>query len=171
MKCQEIALSGLLCALAVCALLLGGVIPGAALCGPMLAMAMLLPLREEYGLRTAGAAYVSVFLLGVLLTPNPESAWVFGGFGWYPLLQPTLNRIPFRLLRRLISLLLCNGVLAIFYVVGTRLTGVADTELNTFWMELLYLLMANWVFLLTDSLLTKLAFLWRRKLRYRLLHK
>ena len=67
MKSKQIALCGLLCALAVTLLLLGGVIPIATFCAPLLAMVILLPILEEYGPRTAAAAYGAAAILALLL--------------------------------------------------------------------------------------------------------
>ena len=49
MKSRSLALSGVLAALAVVLLCLGGVIPGAVFCAPILAMSVLLPVLEELG--------------------------------------------------------------------------------------------------------------------------
>ena len=51
---RRMALCGVLCALAASLLTLGGVIPIATFCAPVLAMAALLPVLEEYGPRAAG---------------------------------------------------------------------------------------------------------------------
>lgn len=171
MKSQEIALCGLLSALAVCALILGGVIPAAVLCGPMLAMLVLLPLREEYGVRTAGAAYAAVSILGGLLTPDPETALVFWTFGWYPLLQPSIDRVRTKALRLVFRLLACNAAIAALYWVGLHLLGLADLTVSAVWLEVLFWVWANGLFLLNDKLLHRFAALWRHKLRRRLLHK
>ena len=47
MKSREMALCGVLCALAAALLTLGGVIPAATFCAPVLAMAALLPVLPE----------------------------------------------------------------------------------------------------------------------------
>ena len=49
MRARPLALCGVLAALAVALLCLGGVIPAAMLCGPILAMVVLLPVLEELG--------------------------------------------------------------------------------------------------------------------------
>ena len=54
---RKVALCGVLCGLAVVVLLLGGLFSLAVYCAPLLAMAVLLPVLEEYGPGTAGAAY------------------------------------------------------------------------------------------------------------------
>ena len=93
MKSRRTALCGVLCALAAALLTLGGVVPAATFCAPMLAMAALLPVLEEYGSRYAAGAWVVVSLLALLLDPDPEAALVYLCFGWYPLLRPKLAKL------------------------------------------------------------------------------
>ena len=77
MKSREMALCGLLSALAVMLLTLGGAVPLATFCAPVLAMAALLPVLEEYGPRAAGTAWIAVSLLALTLDPDREAALVY----------------------------------------------------------------------------------------------
>ena len=76
MKSREMALCGVLCALAAALLTLGGVIPAATFCAPVLAMAALLPVLEEAGPWAAGTAWMAVSLLALALDPDREAALV-----------------------------------------------------------------------------------------------
>ena len=67
MKSREMALCGVLCALAAALLTLGGVIPAATFCAPVLAMAALLPVLEEAGPWAAGTAWMAVSRLALAL--------------------------------------------------------------------------------------------------------
>ena len=82
---RKIALCGVSCALAVTLLLLGGILPLATFCAPMLAMTVLLPVRQECGTRMASAAYGAAAILALLLVADREAALIFVFFGWYPL--------------------------------------------------------------------------------------
>ena len=168
MKSKQIALCGLLCALAVTLLLLGGVIPIATFCAPLLAMVILLPILEEYGPRTAAAAYGAAAILALLLVPDRETALVFAAFGWYPLLRPRLGHIHSRPVRLLVKLAVCNTIIAVLYGLILRLMGLtADLLDASHWMNLLLLLLANVTFLVMDRALERLTILWHRKLRKR----
>ena len=168
MKSKQIALCGLLCALAVILLLLGGVLGIGMFAGPILAMAVLLPILEEYGPKTAAAAYGAAAILALLLVPDRETALVFAFFGWYPLLRPRLDRIPSRLVRLLVKLAVCNGIIAVLYGLVLRLMGLtADLLDASRWMNLLLLLLANVTFLVMDRALERLTVLWHCKLRKR----
>ena len=168
MKSKQIALCGLLCALAVTMLLLGGMLGIGMFAGPILAMAVLLPILEEYGTKTAAVAYGAAAILAVLLVPDRETALVFVAFGWYPLLRPRLVGIYSRPVRFLVKLAVCNVIIAVLYGLVLRLMGLtADLLDASRWMNLLLLLIANVTFLMMDRALERLAVLWHRNLRKR----
>ncbi len=168
MKSRKIALCGVLSALAVVILLLGGAIGIGTFAAPVLAMAVLLPVLEEYGPRAAATAFCAVSLLALLLVPDRELALVYIGFGWYPILRPHVARIPSRLLRLAVRLAVCNGVIAALYGLLLRLLGLtADLMEASRLLNAALLVMGNLVFLLLDLVLARLTNLWRRKLRRR----
>lgn len=166
MKSKQIALCGLLCALAVTFLLLGGILGIGTFAGSILAMAVLLPILEEYGAKTAAAAYGAAAILALLLVPDRETALVFVAFGWYPLLRPRLDRVPSKPVRLLIKLAVCTGIIAVLYGLVLRLMGLtADLLDASRWMNILLLVLANVTFLVMDRALERLTVLWRCKLR------
>ena len=168
MKSRKIALCGVLSALAVVVLLLGGTIGIGTFAAPVLAMAVLLPVLEEYGARAAATAFCAVSLLALLLVPDRELALVYIGFGWYPILRPHVVRIPSRLLRLAVRLAVCNGVIAALYGLLLRLLGLtADLMEASRLMNAALLVMGNLVFLLLDPVLARLTDLWRSRLRKR----
>ena len=167
MKSRQMALCGLLTALAVVCMVLAGAMGIGTYLGPMLAMAVLLPLLEEYGVKTA-AAYVAAALLGLLLAPDLELSLVYIAFGWYPLLRPRLNRLPSRPVRLAVKVLLAGGGELILYGVVLRLLGVsADLMDAAPIFNLLLFVLGVLAFLLLDLALGRLSILWRRKLRKR----
>ncbi|MBR5501722.1 MAG: hypothetical protein IKV55_01680 [Oscillospiraceae bacterium] len=86
------ALGGLLSALALCFLFLGGVLPFANLLGPVCAAVCVLFFHAEFGTKPAAAMYGCVSLLCLLLASDMESALLFAGFlGWYPLFRAWLH--------------------------------------------------------------------------------
>ena len=164
---RKIALCGVSCALAVTLLLLGGILPLATFCAPMLAMAVLLPVRQECGTRMASAAYGAAAVLALLLVADREAALIFVFFGWYPLLQPKILSLPSRLLRLVCKLLFCNLAIALAYGILLFLFQLSDLAGETPLMTALLVVLGNVVFLLLDRLLCRLAVLWQRKLRRR----
>ena len=171
MKSRQIALCGLLTALAVVIMMFGGAIGVGTFAGPVLAMVVLLPVLEEYGPRMAAAVYVAAALLGLLLVPELELALVYAAFGWYPLLRPRITCIASPFLRLALRLLICNGIIALLYGLLLRILGLTSDLLAAAWlMNLLLLALANIVFLLLDTVLVRMSYLWRHKLRKRLIH-
>ena len=166
---RKIALCGVLCALAVVILLLGGLLAVAIYCAPLLAMAVLLPVLEEYGPKAAAITYAAAAILGLLLVPETELAMVYAAFGWYPILRPRLDRLlPSRPLRMLVKLALSTAVILLLYGVLLRLLGMtADLLGASSLFNLTLLVMGDVIFLLTDRALERLAVLWHRNLRKR----
>lgn len=165
LKSRQMALCGVLCALAAVVLLLGGILPLATFCAPMLAMVVLLPILSECGTRMAAAAYGAVALLVLLLAPDREMALIFVFFGWYPLLQPKLLRLPSRLLRLACKLLFCNGSIALAYGLLLWVFQLGDLAESTPLLNALLVVCGNVTFLLLDRVLVRLTVLWQRKLR------
>ena len=166
MKSREIALCGMMNALAVVLLSLGGMVPMATYCAPLLAMAVLLPVQEEYGKKMALTAWVSVSLLALMLTPDRETALVYVFFGWYPVARPRIAALPSRPVRLAVKLLIASGVILLLYGAVLRLMGLtADLLEGTFLLNAALLVMGNGVFLLLDKALDRLTVLWHRKWR------
>lgn len=166
MKSRQIALCGLLCGLAVAVMVLSGTMGIGTFLGPMLAMAVLLPVLEEYGARTAAAAYIASAVLGLLLVPEPELAMVYAAFGWYPLLRPHLDRISSRLLRLAVKAALCAAVILLLYGVLLRIFGMtADLLAAAPVVNFLLLCLGMITFLIMDLALARLTLLWRHRFR------
>lgn len=167
MTSRRMALCGVLCALAAVILTLGGVVPVATFCAPMLAMAALLPVLEEYGSRYAAAAWLAVSILALLLDPDREAALVYLCFGWYPVLRPKLAGLPSRAVRTAARAAICTAVCLLLYGVLWRLLGLPrDSDVSGIFGAVL-LVLANGTFLLLDRALERLTLLWHRRLRRR----
>ena len=168
MKSREIALCGMLNALAVVLMNLGSLVPLATFCTPLLAMLVLLPVLEEYGARMGWAAWVSVSILSLLLVTDRETALVYVFFGWYPMVRPKVAAIKSKVLRFGVKLLICNGLIFTLYGLVLRLMGLtADLLDSTRLMNALLLVLGNLVFFLTDLVLQRMTLVWTVKLRKR----
>ena len=166
---RRVALCGLLTALAVVLMVVSGAVGVGTFVGPVLAMAALLPVREEFGARTALTAYAAAALLGFWLVPDRELALIYAAFGWYPVLQPVLLRVGARLLRAVLQVVLCTAILLVLSGVLLRLLGIPTGVEGSRWFALILLAMGNVIFLLTDLVLLRLKRLWHAKLRRRFL--
>ena len=157
-EARAIALGGVMAALAMVIMCLGGLIPVATFVCPMICMMILRLICRLCGSRIAWAWYGVVAILSLLLGPDKEAAAVFMFLGYYPILKPWVDG---RKLPWLWKLLLFNAAIGIMYAVLIRLFGMA--ELAREYAELgrivtaLMLVLGNVCFFLLDFCLTKFS--------------
>lgn len=161
------ALCGVLGALAVVLMLLGGIVPVAIYCCPMLACLLLVPLLEVCTRRLCLCWYAAVALLSLLLVPDKEPAIVFAFLGWYPIAREPLGSLP-RVLRVMVKLLIFNAALVGMYALTVFVLGIeaAAAEFQTMqpvFLGLLWLL-SNVVFLVLDLLLKRMTVYFRLRM-------
>ena len=97
-QARRTALCGVLAALSVVLLMLGGLIPAALYACPILAMAALLPIREIFGRGAALTTYAAVSILAILLVTDKELALLYAFFGHMQALQ----RLSWKLLQSIL---------------------------------------------------------------------
>ena len=151
------ALGGVLAALAVVIMNLGGMIPVATYVIPVLCMLLLQVVLAKCGRRIAWAWYGAVAILGLLMCPDKEAAAVFAALGYYPILKPKLDRMRGKWLWKA---LLFNGVTLLLYWLLMSVMGMAElaaefAEMGK-WMTVLTLMLGNLTFFMVDRMLTKL---------------
>ena len=95
-KTRQMALCGMLCALSVVVMLMGGLIPLATFCCPVVVGILFIPIVLECGPKLGLAAYVAVSVLSVLMGPDKEAAFLLVFFGYYPLLKPRQEPKPYK---------------------------------------------------------------------------
>lgn len=152
---KVIALGGLLAAVALVILCLGGMIPLATYVCPMLCALVQYIVYRCCGRRIAWTWYVAVALLALLLGPDKEAALVFVMLGYYPMIKPFFEKSRLSVLWKL---LLFNGAVLVLYGLLLKLLGLdaVATETEELGMIGLIILLAlgNAVFFLLDRLLT-----------------
>lgn len=150
----NIALGGLLAALAVVIMSMGTLIPVATYVCPMLCAIVLQLVLKICGKRVAWAWYGAVSLLSLLMAPDKEAAAIFLALGFYPILKPGLDR---RKGKWLLKGLFFNGMILLTYWLLMHLFGMVQlaaefTELGNI-LVVLMLLLGNVTFFLLDRLL------------------
>lgn len=153
-QAKKIALGGMLAALAVVMMSLGGLIPLATFVCPMLCMVMLQMVLGLCGSRVAWAWYGAVALLGLLLGPDKEAAAVFAFLGVYPIVKPRMDGWK---LGPVLKLLLFNVSVLVMYWLLMNLFGMAELaaefeEMGAA-MTAVTLILGNVTFFLLDRLL------------------
>ena len=170
-KSAQVALCGLLGALAVVIMLLGGIIPVATYCCPMLAALLMVPVLYECGGRMALAWYGAVALLSCLFAPDKEAAAVYVFLGWYPIIRSKLRQLP-GFLRTALKLVIFN--VAVFAMYALLLFVLkADAIREEFFgmgtpLLIVLLVLGNVTFLMFDLLLPKMELLYKLRVRGRI---
>jgi len=148
------ALGGVMAALAVVIMALGGMIPLSTFVCPVFCMLILRVVREKCGDRIVWAWYGAVAILSVLLGPDKEASAVFVFLGYYPILKPKLDKLP---LKWLWKLLLFNAAILLMYWLLMNLFGMAEVAAEFAEMGMVMtgvtLAMGNVTFILLDRIL------------------
>lgn len=156
------ALGGIMAALGVVVMCMGGLIPIATFICPMVCMLLLTMIKERIGLRNAWAWYAAVAILSVLLGPDKEAAAVFVFLGYYPIIKPKMDRLPVKWLWKLIFF---NVVILCMYWLLLNVFGMAQVmeefrEMGTV-LTIVTLIMGNITFFMLDILLVPQV--WNRR--------
>ena len=162
-RTKAIALGGVLAAVAVVIMCLGGLISFATYVCPMLCAILQYTVLRFCGRRIAWAWYGAVAILSLLLGPDKEAAAVFVFLGYYPILKPRLDKLPARWLCKGI---LFNVAILTMYWLLIHIMGMAHLaeeffELGTI-MAIVMLVFGNVIFFLLDLVLDKYGKMGRR---------
>ncbi len=153
---KQTAFGGMMAALAMVIMNLGGLIPVATFVCPMLCMLLLAFVTKMCGSRMGWAWYGAVAILSVLLAPDKEAAAVFSFLGFYPIVTPRLDRAR---LGAALKLGLFNGLILAMYWLLIHLFGMDQVakeyqELGTV-LTIVMLVLGNVTFFLLDRVLTR----------------
>ena len=163
---RKMALCGMMAALSVVILCLGGMIPLATFACPMLAMLCLIPAVCGYGTGTALLLYGAASILALLLGPDKEIALLYVFLGWYPGVRPRLGIIPRSVRWAVKSALFTLAVVAMYALVLHlfRLEAVVEefSEYSAA-MTAVLLMMGNITFLLFDRAMARMTYLYQKK--------
>lgn len=163
---RKAALCGMMTALTVVILCLGGMIPLATFACPMLAMLCLLPAVSEYGMGTEMLLYGAASILALLLGPDKEIVLLYVFLGWYPGVRPRLEPIP-RPVRWVVKCALFTlAVMAMYALVLHlfRLEAVVEEFAGySTAMVLALVALGNVTFLVFDQVLGRMAHAYRKK--------
>lgn len=153
-KSYPVALGGVLAALAVTIMTLGGLIPIATYVCPMLCALLLFSVKLFCTDRIAWAWYCVVAILGLMLSPDKEAAAVFVALGYYPIIQPKLERLPLQWLWKAILFNMVSVILyaVLLFVFGMRHLMAEFQELGMIGL-VITLIIGNVCFFMLDRLL------------------
>lgn len=155
---KRIALSGMLAAVAVVIMSLGGLIPVATYVCPMLCCMTQFVVLRFCGRRLAWTWFCVVAILALLMSPDKEAVFVFIAIGYYPLIKQYLDR---HKIRSLLKTLYFNAAILtsyaiMIYLLGMQEVAAENTELGIAGLVII-LLLGNIAFFLLDRLLVIMA--------------
>ena len=153
-KTKQIALGGILAALAVVIMCLGGLIPVATYICPMLCCATQFVVYRFCGKRIAWAWFGAVSILSLLMGSDKEAVFVFLAIGYYPLIKSNLDKCKLSLI---FKLLFFNVSIFAAYVIMINILGMQEVAAENMGFGMIglvvILLLGNVTFLLLDKLL------------------
>lgn len=168
-KNHSIALCGILGAMAVAIMMLGGLVPFATFCCPVLASLVLLPALDACGAGMSVGLFAVIGTLSLILAPDKESAFLFVFLGYYPILKPALERVRRRPVRAACKLVCFNAAVCAMYGLLLGVIGMpsltAEYQAYSRWMLAGLFALGNVTFLLYDLLLDRVGKLYQVRLR------
>lgn len=152
------ALGGVMAALAIVVMCLGGLIPLATYVCPMFCAVLLTVVLSIAGKRVAWAWYGAVSILAVLMGPDKEAAAVFVFLGYYPIIKPWIDR---KKLSVIWKLMVFNTSIFVMYSFLIHVLGLAEliaefAEMGVV-LAVITLVLGNATLFVLDRLLTLLA--------------
>ncbi len=168
-KASAIALCGILAALALICLFLGGAIPMASMACPILASLVMIPVYMECGYGMSLLWFGAVGLLGLILAPMKECAVLFLAFGTYPMLRKPLGRLPLAGVWKLVYfnlvLFAAYGLMLFVFPIPELQDEFADLGK---WLVGGMVVMGNIAFLIYDVLVGRMEVMYLIKLKPKL---
>ena len=170
-RTAQLALAAVLSALAVTVMMLGGLIPVATYCSPMIAGVLLLPVMSELGDRWAWMTWAVTAALALLLSVDREAAFLYCFLGYYPILRPYLDAVKPKAARFLLKLgfftLTLGAMYALLLWVFQLSSLLEDFSGFSFWMNALFFAALVAVMMIYDVALARLHLFWLVRLRPR----
>ena len=161
---KQIALGGMLGAVAMTILFFGGMIPAATYVCPVLCMIVLQMVLTFCGKRIAWPWYFMISFLALLLGPDKEAAILLALLGYYPIIKPKMDKFPVPVVCKLVFF---NAVIILMYTAVVAFLGlgaiVVENTLIGYGSLVLMLVLGNVTFFLLDVTLTRYADKFSRK--------
>lgn len=166
----RLAVCGISTALCVVLLFFGGASFFLAYAMPMLAGMFMIMLKSSFGASAAWITYVSTSVLSFLLVADRECVLMYiMFFGFYPIIQSSVNRIKIKAVQWVVKLLLFNVLVFLVQLILVYVFGIPFLEEGEGrWLILLFAALMNVLFVLYDIILSKLTAIYIEKLESRI---
>ena len=148
---RQMALGGMMTAVAAVIMCLGSLIPGNTYVCPVLCILITRVVLESCGRRIGWCYYIATAVLSLMLAPDREAALGYAFLGYYPMIRPFFEKLGvFAWYAKLLLFTLAGGASygMLLVVMG------AGAAMNEGWiLTLVTVLLWDALFLLTDRLL------------------
>ena len=169
---ERVALGGIVASLCIVLMFMSGVLPVLYIAAPMLAGMLMIILAEEVSVPWAWLTYTAVSLLSMIVSFDKEAALMFVlFFGYYPILRPSLMKLPLRSVRLACKLVLYNLFLAADVLITIYVLGLPSFDDYSRAMMITLGVLANLLFLSYDMLLSRMRWFYRTVFVRRVLGK
>ena len=166
----RLALCGMMAALGTVLMLSSSLIPVLTYAAPMLASLMLIPVLFEFGKKYAGMTWLVTALLALMLCTDREAAFFYLFIGWYPIMKPTLDRIPGKAVRFLVKLAAFTLDFLLLFLLLSFVLGLEDFRSEMLLSAAVYGMLV-FSMLLFDKIYERAVILYAVRLRQKLLGK
>lgn len=125
----KITFCGIMAALGVVIMLVGGLLGVATYCAPLLAAMCLIPVLIEFGQGFAWLTWFVTAALSALLSADKEGAFFYVFLGYYPIIRLLFSRIanrPLRFAAKLLFFIAAVAVMYLFLLFVLRLDAVTE---------------------------------------------
>lgn len=167
---MRVAFCGMMCALSVVLMLMGGLIPVMLYVAPLLAGILLLPVLVEYGRKAAWLTWLATALCVLIIGVDKEAALFYLFIGYYPILKWDIDRKFTRKGPRIaVKLVLFTFATALMYLllwlIFPMQSLAAEFGNGWLWMSLLMLVLMDFCLLMYDRALIAMVVLYDKKMR------
>ena len=173
-KTSQIALAGVMGALCLTTMFLGGILPLATFIAPALAGFFIVLVAVETGIGTGFLLYIAVAAVSILVVPEKEMSMIFVFFlGYYPLIKAYVDKLHPHFLQIGAKLAIFNLCIISMYALLLYVFPVASLQAEfgtyTSWMIPVMLLLGNFTFFVYDQAVAKCLQVYLTRFRPRIL--
>ncbi|MBE6731137.1 MAG: hypothetical protein E7564_05570 [Ruminococcaceae bacterium] len=166
---SKLAFTGLICALSLVIMFLGGIIPSATIALPALAGCILIPIVAELGVKWGITAFLAVSVLSFFIVTDKEALLIYVlFFGYYPAIYGMFDKIKSSIVKMVLKLILFNAAAIgefylTIYVLFIPFETIEGLGVFAPFAPIILLLLANVVFIIYDKALKGLIIMYFQK--------
>ena len=162
----KIALSGVMTALSITLLYLGGIMWIFCYIMPQLCALLMIAVIDAADKKTAALVYAAVSIISIFAVSDKETVltYIFF-FGFYPIIRDNLMKIKSKWLSLIVRFIIFNAGIIASQLILVYVFGIPFDEFLGRWGIVIMLLLANLIFIMFDRLYYALTFIYMKKIK------